>query len=333
MLCEDLLFDRLIFAWVYYTLYLIFYAVFMSNSQSVSSFVPHMIRGVTASKVFLPTLNPIPARIFDFLCSEFAHIEQQEWQQRFADHLILGMDGEVLNLDSAYTPNQHIYYYRFLAHEIHVPFQESILFENNDLLVVDKPHFLTISPTGQYVQETLLVRLKNTTQNPELTPIHRLDRETAGVVLFSKRVKTRGIYQQLFADRKVQKIYHAIAPFKSDLIFPRTVELNMQKGQPFYTMQVCEGTPNSRTDIEILQHNDLCALYQLKPITGKQHQLRVHLNSLNIPIQNDQFYPEVIHKPVNDFSKPLQLLAKEISFVDPVTLNAMHFISKSVLTL
>lgn len=333
MLCKDLLLDRLIFCMYLFHIFSHFYALFMSNFLSVVPFKPPMIRGVTASKVFLPTLKPMPALIFDFLCAEFPHIEQQEWQQRFADHLILAMDGELLNLDSAYAPNQHIYYYRFLAQEIHVPFQETILFENDDLLVVDKPHFLTISPTGQYVQETLLVRLKNTTQNPELSPIHRLDRETAGVVLFSKRVATRGVYQQLFADRKVQKTYHAIASFQPELTFPCTVQLRMQKGQPFYTMQVCAGEPNSRTDMQILEHNHLWAIYQLKPMTGKQHQLRVHMNYLNLPIKNDPFYPRVLHKQVDDFTAPLQLLAKEISFTDPVTLTAMHFISNLVLTL
>lgn len=292
-----------------------------------------MIDGVTASKVFLPVLQNSPASIFDFLCSEFPHIPQQEWQQRFENQLILAMNGEILTGDSAYIANQHIYYYRFLAHEIHVPFKEAILFENNDLLVVDKPHFLTISPTGQYVQETLLVRLKNSTQNPELSPIHRLDRETTGIVLFSKRAESRGAYQQLFANRKVQKIYHAIAPFHADLSFPRNVQLNMQKGQPFFTMQVRAGEPNSHTHIEMIEHNETWALYLLKPITGKQHQLRVHLNYLNIPIQNDPFYPQVIHKQADDFSSPLQLLAKEIYFTDPLTLSQMHFKSNLVLTL
>lgn len=301
--------------------------------KSLSTYKPPMINGVTASKVFIPKCTQTSQSLFEYLCEHFEHIDAEEWMQRFQDQLIIDAEGHVLNLDTPYLSEQHIYYYRFLAHEIHVPFTEKILFENEDLLVVDKPHFLTISPTGQYVQETLLVRLKKTTGNPDLTPIHRLDRETAGVVLFSKRVETRGLYQQLFADKKVQKIYHAVAPFQEDLTFPRTIQLRMDKGEPFYTMQVLQGLSNSETTIELLEHDQHWALYKLNPLTGKQHQLRVHLNHLNIPIKNDPFYPEVMHKPADDFSHPLQLLAKEIYFIDPVKMTAMHFHSDLVLTL
>ena len=204
--------------------------------QETIDFTPPMLNGVTASKVFLAETTQYFNTIFNYLCEQFPHITVTEWQQRFNDQLIFDLKGNVLTLESAFQANTHIYYYRFLAHEIFVPFQEKILFENEDLLVVDKPHFLTISPTGQYVQETLLVRLKKTINNPDLTPIHRLDRETAGVVLFSKKPSSRGIYQQLFAEKKVQKIYHAIAPYYGELMFPQTVELRMEKGEPFYTM-------------------------------------------------------------------------------------------------
>ena len=306
---------------------------FMSNSPLSVQFKPPMKNGVGASKVFLPQLDILPNSIFEYLCAHFAHIEASEWQQRFDDDLVMDRHGRILSTQSGYVPNQHIYYYRFLKQETHVPFQEKILFENNDLLVVDKPHFLTMSPTGQYVQETLLVRLKNTTGYTDLTPIHRLDRETAGVVLFSKRPETRGAYQQLFAERKVHKVYQAIAPYRADLIFPLRVELRMDKGEPFYTMQVVEGQPNSHTEISLIDHDQIWALYQLKPATGKQHQLRVHLNHLNIPIKNDQFYPRVTHKSSTDFSSPLQLLAKEIYFTDPLNQQPMHFCSELVLTL
>ncbi|AUX87720.1 pseudouridine synthase [Acinetobacter sp. ACNIH2] len=301
--------------------------------MTAHDFVPPMIRGVTASKLFLPALQPAPQRLYDYLCQQFAHISAQEWQQRFQDQLIYAADGTILSLDSAYLANQHIYYYRFLAHEIHVPFQHHILYETDDLYIVDKPHFLTMSPTGQYVQETLLVRLKNQTGNADLTPIHRLDRETAGLVLFSKRPATRGIYQQMFAHRVVKKTYHAIAAYHSTLEFPRTVCLRMDKGQPFYTMTIVEGEPNSETQIDILEHNSQWAKYLLKPETGKQHQLRVHLNHLGIAIKNDPFYPIVQHKSDDDFSNPLQLLAKRIQFIDPVTNKSMDFSSNFELTL
>lgn len=298
-----------------------------------TEFIPPMIDGVSASKVFLPKMKPAPATVYQYLCQQFPHITADEWQQRFADHLIYDALGNILSFDSDYIENSHVFYYRFLAHEVHVPFEHEILFENEHLLVIDKPHFLTISPTGQYVQETLLVRLKKQTGNEFLTPIHRLDRETAGVVLFSKQAATRAAYQEMFAQRQVKKTYHAIAPFHSTLTFPCYTRYRMEKGQPFYTMQVVEGKINSETEINLIEHDSVWAKYQLKPITGKQHQLRVHLNSLGIAIKNDPFYPVVQHKREDDFSAPLQLLAKHIRFNDPVTFKEMEFSSKFELTL
>ena len=298
-----------------------------------TEFIPPMMNGVSASKVFLPQILPTPESLYQYLCQQFPHIAANEWQQRFNSRLIYDALGNILSRNSPYIENSHVFYYRFLAHEIHVPFEHEILFENEHLLVIDKPHFLTISPTGQYVQETLLVRLKKQTGNEFLTPIHRLDRETAGVVLFSKQVATRAIYQQMFALREVQKTYHAIAPFHAGLTFPCCTRLRMQKGEPFYTMQVVDGTVNSETAIDLLEHNTVWGKYQLQPITGKQHQLRVHLNSLGIAIKNDPFYPVVQHKREDDFSAPLQLLAKHIRFNDPMTLQEMAFSSHFELTL
>ena len=301
--------------------------------MSALKFKPPMLNGVSASQVYLPKLETQPETLLSYLSEKFPHISPQEWQQRFHDQLIFDENGQTLDVDSIYLENSHIFYYRFLENETHVPFKEQILFENEHFIAVDKPHFLTISPTGQYLQETLLVRLKKATNNPELSPIHRLDRETAGIVLFSKQAETRGIYQQLFAKRQVQKIYHAIAAYRADLNFPQSVHLRMEKGQPFYTMKITEGEVNSHTEIEMLAHNSTWAKYQLKPETGKQHQLRVHLNYLNIPIKNDPFYPAVTHKNDADFSEPLQLLAKALSFKDPITQQQMHFTSNFELIL
>ena len=298
-----------------------------------AEFTPPMLRGVSASKIFLHASSAPIQTIYAYLCMQFSHIDTIEWKQRFEDGLVYDAIGCKLTIHSPFQANSHVFYYRFLAHEIHVPFEHKILFENDHFMVIDKPHFLTMSPTGQYVQETLLVRLKNLTGNENLSPIHRLDRETAGVVLISKRPETRGIYQQMFASRQVQKTDHAVAPFSDKLIFPQITRLKMDKGQPFYTMQVLDGEPNSETEIQLLEHNDIWAKYQLKPHTGKQHQLRVHLSHLDIPIQNDPFYPTVQHKADDDFSAPLQLLAKHIAFKDPVTLLPMQFSSTQELTM
>lgn len=296
-----------------------------------AEFIPPMINGVSASKVFL---QPSTATtVYDYLCTQFPHIQTSEWQSRFQEGLVYDAQGNSLNLNSPFQANSHCFYYRFLAHEVHVPFEHQILFENEHFMVIDKPHFLTMSPTGQYVQETLLVRLKKQTGIEHLTPIHRLDRETAGVVLISKNVASRGLYQQLFSTRQVQKTYHAIAGYREGLRFPQIVRLRVDKGQPFYTMQVLEGEPNSETEITLLEQKDHLAKYELKPHTGKQHQLRVHLNFLGIPILNDPFYPSVAHKADNDFSTPLQLLAQHIQFIDPITQQLIQFSSEQVLTL
>lgn len=305
----------------------------MTQMLNTPHFQPPMRDGVGASQVFLPPLDSPASSIYAYLLEHFAHITATEWQQRFEQGLVIDQHGQALTINSAYTPQCHIYYYRFLSHEIHVPFKEKILFENDDLMVVDKPHFLTMSPTGQYVQETLLVRLKKASGNAELTPIHRLDRETAGVVLFSKRRESRGAYQQMFAQGLIEKEYHAIAAYRAELNFPCELELRLEKGSPFYTMQVVDGVANSSTHIELLEHHGAWAKYRLLPRTGKQHQLRVHLNHLGIPIRYDSFYPVIAHKKPDDFSQALQLLAKQISFLDPVTGCRQLFCSEYALQL
>lgn len=306
-----------------------------AHSPAQSDFEAPMRDGVTASQVFLPRLDQPVATVYAYLCQQFAHIKAAEWQQRFAQQLVFDQAGRILEQHSPYVAGQHIYYYRFLAYEVPVPFQEQILFETEDLLVVDKPHFLTMSPTGRYVQETLLVRLKKSYNNPHLTPIHRLDRETAGVVLISKRIASRGAYQQMFAQAQVQKEYHAIAAYDPRFATPQRIALRMQKSDPFYTMRVVEGEPNSETEIYLLEHDQQrhWAKYRLRPKTGKQHQLRVHLAQQNIPIRHDPLYPLIQHKAEDDFSQPLQLLAKSIRFQDPLSQRMLQFDSAQALSI
>lgn len=291
-------------------------------------FKPPMRNGVSASQVFIQKNYPVDT-LFAYLCLKFPHIPAEQWQQRFDDGLIYHQNGQVLTIDSLYQPfiHQKIYYYRALAQETIVPFEHQIIYENEHIVVVDKPHFLTVTPTGHYVQQTLLVRLKQQLNIEQLTPIHRLDRETAGLILFCKQEQYRADYQQLFAQRQVYKHYHAIAPYRADLDFPRTLKLNLQKGNPFYTMQVQHGEANSETEIKLIEHHQHWAKYHLIPKTGKQHQLRVHLNYLGIPILNDPFYPTVQHKADDDFSQPLQLLAKHLKFTDPISRESYEFTS------
>jgi tRNA pseudouridine32 synthase/23S rRNA pseudouridine746 synthase len=301
-------------------------------------FKPPMLDGLSASCIVLPAKKEAndPHQwhsILDFLIEHFATIDADQWHSRIKQQKVIDEFGNCIQLDTPYQPYAKIYYYRELAYEIEIPFLEQIIFENDDLLVVDKPHFLPVSPVGNYVKQSLQVRLKKRLNNEDLNPIHRLDRETAGVMLFSKNPESRHAYQQLFQQRLVEKTYHAIAPYQYDLAMPLYYQSRMIKGEPFFRMQETEGTPNSQTHIDILAVKDQWALYELKPITGRQHQLRVHLSSLGIPIKNDPFYPEFQPKDADDFDHPLQLLAKRISFIDPIQQQNYSFESNFALYL
>ncbi|XID75921.1 pseudouridine synthase [Alkanindiges sp. WGS2144] len=297
---------------------------------------PPMRDGVSPSTVHLP-FNHSPrtglpwSTIFEFLVEHFDQISSDIWQQRMIEHKVLDRSGQPVHQHTPYQPHTKIYYYRELPQEAIVPFQEKILFQNEHLLVVDKPHFLTVSPTGRYVKQTLLVRLKQQLGNEDISPIHRLDRETAGVMLFSLQAETRSLYQNLFQQRQVDKVYEAIAPYRPDLMLPLCYESRLIKGEPFFTMQESHGEPNSFTRIELLQIKNKLARYQLTPITGKQHQLRVHMAALGIPILNDSFYP-MVQSRYDDFSRPLQLLAKSIAFIDPVTQYSVCYTSEQHLS-
>jgi tRNA pseudouridine32 synthase / 23S rRNA pseudouridine746 synthase len=209
-----------------------------------------------------------------------------------------------------------------VINEPHVPFTESIIYQDAHLLVADKPHFLPVAPTGRYVQETLLVRLKKRTGLHDLVPIHRIDRDTAGLVLFSVQPASRDAYAALFRQRSVAKCYEAIAPFRSDLCFPLAHRSRMVSAASFMQMQEAPGEPNTETHIELLEQRGALARYRLRPVTGKRHQLRVHMLSLGLPICGDAIYPTLTPEPqleALDYSDPLQLLAQRITFEDPMT--------------
>ena len=221
-----------------------------------------------------------------------------------------------------------------MSDETPVPFAHEIIYENTHIMAVDKPHFLTVSPAGSYVRQTLLTRLKATTGNAELTPIHRLDRDTAGLILFSKKADTRHLYQALFAHQRIRKIYHAIAPTHPDLTFPLTLSLHLTRSNPFYTMQVDDTkAANTHTQIALIKHHGALAKYELQPSTGKLHQLRVHMAHLGIAIHNDPYYPNIHHRADNDFSAPLQLLAKSLYFSDPISGETLSLHSRRMLLL
>jgi tRNA pseudouridine32 synthase/23S rRNA pseudouridine746 synthase len=273
--------------------------------------------------------------MLDFFVSNFPKIDTQIWTQRFDGGLIVNHAGSALKAQDAYAPNQHLYYYRNLVAEPRIPFDEVVLYQDEHLVVADKPHFLPVTPTGKYVQETLLVRLKRKLGLPNLSPLHRLDRDTAGLVLFGVQMNERGAYQQMFHDRKIKKTYEAIAPYRDDLRFPMVYESRMEDSDIYMQMREVAGTPNSKTTISLIERLPVSdaganlARYRLEPETGKRHQLRVHMNSLGIPILNDGIYPTLTpeqHVMTDaDYAKPLQLLARSLQFVDPITKTERDF--------
>lgn len=292
--------------------------------------------GVSASRVFLPADQAHP-NLLQFFIAQFPHISEDEWLQRFDEGLILNQDGQAQIASSPYLPNTHLLYFRRLAREPEIPFEEQILYQDEHILVADKPHFLPVTPSGLYLHQTLLNRLKKKSGIQTLSPIHRIDRDTAGLVVFSVNPNERAQYQNLFRDRVVKKVYEAIAPFSEALAkqLPITYQSRIEESEHFLQMQEVEGEPNTDTLIEIIEVKEPWAKYRLTPGSGKKHQLRCHLNALSIPIKNDQIYP--VLTPYQgydlDFSKPLQLLAKEIAFDDPVTGKARLFRSQQELAI
>lgn len=246
-------------------------------------------------------------------------------------------EGEALAASDAYLPNTHLLYFRRLAREPEIPFEEVILFQDEHILVADKPHFLPVTPSGLYLHQTLLNRLKKKTGIQDLSPIHRIDRDTAGLVIFSINPQERAQYQNLFRDRQVKKVYEAVAPYSEELLkkLPLTYESNIKESEHFLQMEEVDGVANTDTYIELIEINAPWARYRLTPGSGKKHQLRCHLNALGVPIRHDQIYP--ILTPYQeydlDFSKPLQLLAKTIGFQDPITGAKREFVSREELNL
>ncbi len=225
-------------------------------------------------------------------------------------------------------PGADLFLYRDPAPEPDIPFDLEILYADDHLVVVDKPHFLATMPRGVHVVNSAVVRLRRLLDEPDLSPAHRLDRLTAGVLVFTRRVAERGAYQTLFSRRQVDKTYHAVAPSRPGLTFPRTVRSRMVKERGTPTAHEIAGEPNAETWIELLDEQVGSALYRAVPHTGRTHQLRVHFNSLGIPIRNDPFYPDLLDVDRTDFSRPLQLIAVHLGFRDPITGARHEFTSR-----
>ncbi|BAN48200.1 pseudouridine synthase [Metapseudomonas resinovorans] len=267
--------------------------------------------------------------VLDCLCARFPAIPRETWLERMNSGKVTDGAGNPLGPAHPYREALRVHYYREVKGERAIPFEEQVLHVDEHLVVADKPHFLPVMPAGEYVEETLQARLTRRLGNPHLVPLHRIDRHTAGLVLFSANPASRNIYHALFRDREIHKRYEAIAPALPGLDFPLLRETRLAKGEPFFRMQEVAGEPNSRTRLEVLEkHGDLWR-YDLSPITGKQHQLRVHLAALGAPICNDGFYPELTDKGgPDDYQRPLKLLARSLDFIDPISGQARRFDSR-----
>lgn len=260
------------------------------------------------------------ATVLDCLCDHFKAIDRAQWLDRIARGRVLDAQGQPIGVDQPYKQGLRIHYFREVPNERPIAAQESILHIDDHLVVADKPHFLPVTPTGEYVEHTLLRRLIKRLGNPHLVPLHRIDRHTAGLVLFSANPASRSAYQSLFPTRQIDKCYEAIAPALPHLAFPLVHASRMVHGEPFFRMQEVPGVSNSETRVEVAERNGDLWRYRLYPITGKTHQLRVHMTSLGASLCNDPFYPEVRGQgEVDDYGKPLKLLAKRLDFNDPLT--------------
>ena len=263
--------------------------------------------------------------VLEFLSEEYARVGADAWRSRMERGLVLDEEGRRVTPESPYRTGACVYYYREPEVEREVPFDERVLHADEHILVADKPHFLPVIPSGRYLRETLLVRLRRKLALAHLAPLHRIDRDTAGLVLFSVNPSTRGAYASLFRERSIEKTYEALASRTRGVDFPVVRRSRIVKGEPFFRMKEAEGEPNSETHIELLEEGRGVSLYRLRPVTGRKHQLRVHLNALGTPIVNDRLYPDVLPETSDDFSEPLQLLAKSLSFQDPLTGSERRF--------
>ena len=289
--------------------------------------------GVSPSCVALPRMRiPAWATVLDFLAERLPRIDREEWARRMAHGEVVGEDGQPLPPDTPYLNGQRVYYWRALAQEAVIPFQAELIYRDTHLVVADKPHFLPVTPGGRYVQQSLLVRLKRALHLPDLSPLHRIDRETAGLVVFSVQPQDRDAYQRLFRERRIHKTYEAIAPAVPALDGPVIRRSHIRECEDaFFKMREAEPheglAPNSETHIERLEQNGPWARYRLQPVTGRRHQLRVHMHGLGLPIAGDQFYPHVRRMPgeAEDYADPLRLLAQALRFTDPVTGQERHF--------
>ncbi len=289
------------------------------------------------SKCFLPAMEKPYPLIVDFLKMRFPWISKQQWVDRINCGLVFFKNGEKITTKSLCVPLTMLLYFRTADGEIPIPFKEKIIYMDDNILAVNKPHFLPVMPAGKYINENLLTRLKDKTGNRDIVPVNRIDRETSGIVLFSSNKKTRGLYQSLFMQGKVEKTYYAITESNTDSkskVFNKyLIESRIVTGDPWFTMKQETGTINARTIVNKIKEKNNKILFEIKPLTGKKHQIRIHLSSIGCKILNDRLYPRLMSEQAPDFQHPLLLQSKILKFSDPVTGRDLEFVSPDQLIL
>jgi tRNA pseudouridine32 synthase/23S rRNA pseudouridine746 synthase len=274
-------------------------------------------------------LAPGPwTNLLEGLCARFPQVSRAQWLDRFGRGRVQDRHGKPLPADQVWRVGQEIIYFREVVAEPEIPFQEEILYQDAHLLVADKPHFLPVTPAGRYVRQTLLSRLVARTGNRDLVPLHRIDRTTAGLVLFSTNPPSRAAYQALFREQRIDKQYEALAPALPLLNFPLERRTCLIPGEPFHRMQESDGTANSHSRIEVLAMQGEIWRYLLTPVTGRKHQLRVHMAALGAPILGDDLYPVLRQHDQDDYALALQLLAHRLRFIDPLSGEVREFTSQ-----
>ncbi len=286
------------------------------------------------SRVSLPRIGKPYPSILEFLTQRFPGVGRNEWEERIESGKVLDDSGRPITRGTPYIPQKRLFYFREFAEEPLIPLQENILFQNDEILVACKPPFLPVTPAGPYVNECLLNRLRRKTGINNLVPLHRIDRETSGLVLFSVNEKTRGRYGGLFLNGVIEKTYEALSELSA---CPEenewTVENRLVDDDIWFRSKVVPGAVNARSTIKLVAIRGNKAHFLLSPHTGKKHQLRVHMSGLGFQIMNDRYYPELLDKQEDDLNKPLQLIARRVKFIDPVTEHAMEFESERQLLL